>query len=391
MKVSELAEELGVPTSAVIEQCKRTGIDASWAGAELSGSDVVVLRAELAEADAPLDLTPTDPIVPPPPAAEPAGGAALPPTSAASWPDAAEPMPSTPSASAPADASSPPTGLGASTAPPSAGAANAATAATVPPRRDPTRRPTPRRLDKAVRGGVAALIVAVIALGIAEVASNAWVVWSLWLLGAIALFVAFWNGNAGRRHVTTHPERYSGLVLAVLTMVLALGLAIVVGTSVSAAVGDDPAADTVLGDRDSVATARWSFLRIQRVADAGWKTPAKEAGTCWVVDDEEERDDRRIEFGTDQVGCDSTHTVEVVRVFAVDRDPDSRYPGADALQELATERCGDLVAGLLDPEEDGSPIEGLLAGEIPTADGWRDGDHDVACIVVTEPRTKPLS
>ncbi|MEZ5183751.1 MAG: hypothetical protein R2702_18025 [Acidimicrobiales bacterium] len=45
MKVSELAEELGVPASSVLDQCQRFEIGASWAGAELSGSDLVILRA----------------------------------------------------------------------------------------------------------------------------------------------------------------------------------------------------------------------------------------------------------------------------------------------------------------------------------------------------------
>ena len=70
MNVAELAEELGLPPSAVLEQCKRAGIDATWAGADLSGSDVVILRSELASADAPLDIAALLPLVDPTTAAQ---------------------------------------------------------------------------------------------------------------------------------------------------------------------------------------------------------------------------------------------------------------------------------------------------------------------------------
>ncbi len=52
MKVSEFADDLELPASVVLEQCARLGLAASWAGAELSTTDMVVLRAELASDDA---------------------------------------------------------------------------------------------------------------------------------------------------------------------------------------------------------------------------------------------------------------------------------------------------------------------------------------------------
>lgn len=394
MKVSELAEELGVPASAVLEQCKRIGIDASWAGAELGGGDVVVLRAELAAADAPLDLTPADA----PEAPGTPEGAAAPDDPAPVDPGSSEGAPSepVPAGPPPTSVASMPDAAGTPEAPaptsriPGAGAAAPASAATVARRPEADRRQTERRLDKAVRGGLAALAVAVAALVAGELLSSPFAIWSLWLLTAIAAVVALWNGNAGRRHVTTHPERYKGLGLSVLIMVLAIALIIGVGASVSAAIGDDPAADAPLGDRDSVASARWGYQRLSRIVSEGWDQPAKEAGTCWIVDDDVERDVERIEAGTDNVNCRSSHTVEVVRVYAINRDADAPYPGRDALQADAERRCGKLVADLLDPEGDGSPIEGVLFAEIPTEDGWAEADRDIGCTVITAERRGSL-
>lgn len=398
MKVSELAEELGVPASAVLEQCKRVGISASWAGAELSGGDIVVLRAELAAADAPLDLTPADGPAEQPPPPEPAEGsevtaevaapadpaappdpAALPPTAVASMPHAARaPEGADPMANGPAAGP-----VGASPAAPDARQLDRE-------RQHAERRRVQQRLDKAVRGGLVALVVALVAMAVGETVANPWVIWSMWALAAFASLVALWNGNAGRRHVTIHPERYKGLGLSVLIMVLSIAGLVAVGASVAAAVRDDPAVDAPLGDRDSVASARWGYQRLSRIAGEGWKRPAKDAGTCWIVDDDVERDVERIEAGTDNVSCRTGHTVEVVRVYAINRDADAPYPGRDALQADAERRCGKLVTDLLDPEGDGSPIEGVLFAEVPTEDGWADADRDIACAVITAERKGAL-
>ena len=42
--VAGLAKSLGLPPSSVIDQCQRLGIDAKWAGAELSVADVDLLQ-----------------------------------------------------------------------------------------------------------------------------------------------------------------------------------------------------------------------------------------------------------------------------------------------------------------------------------------------------------
>jgi hypothetical protein len=432
VKVSDLAAELGVPPSTILEQCQRFGIDAAWAGAELAGADLVVLRAELAGLDAPLDLRPADAHdidgldasdgdgsvggpsgdpgvdtrLEPSDAgdADPiddghdldvAPSAALPPTSAASMPEAA---------GLPEDASAPASGASSAAARSSAaapgpggirsgGAAAVAMGGAPPLPGEPgaagLRRPQERRLDRSARSALVAAAVGVVALAAAEVVDNPWAIAALWLLAAITVVMALWSGNRGRRHVQTHPERTKGLPLAFGGMALAVVVAIVLGLSVSAVIGDDPAADATLGDRDSVASARWGYQRLKRIEETGWKRPAKDAETCWVVDEEVERDVDRFEVGTDLVDCRSEHTVEIVAVYAFDRDADSPFPGVDALQADASRRCGELVSELL-REGDDDGIVGALIAEHPTAEGWERADRDIACAVVTAERRGSL-
>jgi hypothetical protein len=389
VKVSELAEELGVPASAVLEQCQRFGIDAGWAGAELGGADVVVLRAELGAGDAPLDLTPADltsvPSVP-------------------SVPDE-ELEPPASSGAAPEDAAG-------DTSPPTLGISAVATApSTVPPTVPPTvasdavgadaarpgRRTTERRTDRSARVALWASAIAAVALGGAELVGNrdgnaAVVVWLLWLVGAVAAIVALWSANRARRRVQTHPEGTKGLGLAAIAASVAVAATVVLGVSVVAAVGDAPAADAPLGlgERASVVDARWGYHRVRRIADDGWRRPSKDVGTCWFIDERIERDRDRVELGSERRSCQRDHVVEIVDVYAFDRDADTPFPGQEALQRDARERCGPLAAELLAPDGE-EPIEGTLLAEHPTEQGWARADRDIACAVVTAPRRGPLS
>ncbi len=396
MKVSDLAEELGLPPSAVLDQCQRFGIDAGWAGAELSGADLVVLRAELANAEDPIDLRPADAgesaaaaegddgdaavvTVVESEAAPVDAGPAVPPTAVSSMPEAA---------GAPA-VEPEPAGGGFRMA----GMTGAAPPVTTIQRKpEEERRKTEARVDHSVRTAIFALVVGVVALGAAELLRNAWSIWALWLLGAAALLIALWNANMGRRHVTTHPEKAKGLVLSVAAMVLAVGGLVVVGTSAYASIGDAPAADAPLGlgNRESVASARWGYQRLRRVASEGWNRPAKDAGTCWSESASVERDPQRIESGTVQEPCGQAHSTEIIDVYAYDRDADSAYPGREALQADVQERCGDAAERALNPS-DGQAVEGLLFAEVPTRDGWANADHDVACAIVTATRQGRLA
>ncbi|MGN6695213.1 MAG: hypothetical protein ACTHN0_13645, partial [Aquihabitans sp.] len=301
MKVSELAEELEVPASAVLAQCQRFGIDASWAGAELGGADVVVLRAELASG-APIDLTPADPVDEPvavaagsaaagpalddaaagagpnaDPAA-PASTAPLPPTAVGSMPELADEITPDPEPEAAPAAPRLPGGHG--------GQAGTPTAPTDGVRRvAPRTPPAKRRLDRAARTSVIALVVAAVAF----IASN-WVelpvfVALLWLVTGLALVVAFVDAFRGRRHATTHPDRVTGVWLASFAMVFAVAGIIGLTISVLAVTADDPAdAPVDLSDLGAVQVARWGYQRTSLLADNGWRQIARDQGSCWHAD-----------------------------------------------------------------------------------------------------------
>lgn len=209
----------------------------------------------------------------------------------------------------------------------------------------------------------------------------------LWLLTLVALVVALWDGNQGRRSVSTHPERRRGLWLSVSVMVLAAAGLVGLGLVVATVVGDDPPDEAPLGigGLAPVDEARWGYQRLARIADNGWRRPAKDAGTCWTVDRDVTRPEGRVEVGTRSITCDGDHTVEIVRVFAYDRDADAPFPGEERLTVEAMARCRAIVEGL--PAE--APAVQLQI-EHPTADGWSRGDHDVACALVGPERSGSL-
>jgi len=137
-----------------------------------------------------------------------------------------------------------------------------------------------------------------------------------------------------------------------------------------------------------VQIARWGYQRTARLADDGWHQPARADGTCWNNGSGPDRGEDREEL--DQYGrqtpCKNKHQVEVVSVFAVDRDADSPYPGAEGIVVAAQRECGDAFAAA---KEEVPTAE--LKVEYPTETGWDDADHDVACLIVTPTRTGALA
>ncbi|HWJ97918.1 MAG TPA: hypothetical protein VNQ33_07135 [Acidimicrobiales bacterium] len=401
MKVSELADELEVPTSTVLAQCQRFGIDASWAGAELSGADVVVLRSELASG-APIDLTPADPVEEPvavaagsaspaPRPSMPAAGAEAPPT---------DPAPPDGSTGDPADL--PPTAVGsmpdvaAEVTPDAEPVASAPTGpgghqgrAGGPLTPDGSRPVAPRtppaapRFDRAVRGSVIALVVAAGAYAGSNVVDLAVVVALLWLVAAVALVVAVIDAIRGRRHALTHPDRVRGAWLATFALLFAVAGIIGLTASVLAVTADDPAdAPLDLSDLGSVQVARWGYQRTSLLAGNGWRQVARDSGSCWRHEDRRnERAEDRVEATKANVSdtCQQGHTLEVVKVFAYDRDADAPYPGADKILIAAQEKCADVFAQV---QEELSSVKTDV--EYPTEVGWGDADHDVACTVSTD-------
>lgn len=407
MKVSDLAEELEVPASTVLAQCQRFGIDAAWAGAELSGSDVVVLRAELADS-ASIDLTPADPVAEPVavtaaaapaapaaslPSAAPAGAAVpiedreaadagdpppsnpadLPPTAVGSMPEVAaeltpdpDPVPSEPRLPG-----GPPAKQGAPAAPEGV--------RTVAPRTPPAK----RRFDRAARTSVIALVVAAAAFVASNSVDLAALVALLWFVTAASLVVAVVDAFRGRRHALTHPDRVRGAWLASFALVLAVAGIVGITATVLAVTADDPAdAPVDLSDLSSVQVARWGYQRTSLLAGNGWRQVAREDGSCWSsASRRADRAEARVEATklNTSGSCGEPHTLEVVEVFAFNRDADSPYPGADQILVAAQERCADVFAQVRKKVP-----EATTDVEYPTEVGWADADHDVACTVSTE-------
>ena len=429
MKVSDLAAELEVPSSTVLDQCQRFGISATWAGAELTGADVVVLRSELAGGE-PIDLTPADPSPAALPASEPATESApvadgdadpvtepeVEPVPAIEPGPAIEPEPAATAPSpraqpAPAGGALPPTAVGSlphlidevtpevEEEPPSrapgfllAGGGDGDSVDREATRRIPPREPpATRRLDRAARNSLLALLIAAIAFAASNFVDLAAAIAVVWLICAAALVGAIVNGIRGRRHVQVHPERVTGLWLSMISLVLAIGGVIGLALSVGAVVGDSPADDAPMGigELSSVQEARWGYQRVTRIANSGWRSPARDEGSCWDTGRRELRKDVdqrvEIEFATDNVNCDANHTMEAAIVFAVNRNADEPYPGMSGIVEAAQKVCGPTVAK---HEADGVTVE--LKAEYPTEQGWGDGDRDVVCMLVTPTRDGAL-
>jgi len=443
MKVSDLAADLEVPASTILDQCQRFGIDASWAGAELTGADVVMLRAELATGDS-IDLTPTDvpaepvpapsapepdvvqdpgepldetsadaasepvaPVVQAPPAepvaaagadieaaddgepdaavapepdAESVPPSTLPPTAVGSMPELLDEITPEPDAEAPADRAG-----GFALAGNQGGGVDPNATRRVPPREAPAK----RRLEKGARNSVIALLIALACFAASNFTDLAVVVASLWFVAALALVIAVLDGFRGRRRAQTHPERVHGVWLASISIVLAIGGLVGLTAAGLAAVGDEPAADAPagMGDLKSVQVARWGYQRANRLSDNGWKQPARVVDSCWDSDGGRPRDEQRVEIEdmSDSTQCDARHRLQVAKVFAVNRNADAPYPGTADLLAQGQEECAAIAKRVAAKD-----IEFDLKIEYPTEIGWRDGDHDVACVLVTPPRTAPI-
>lgn len=407
MKVSELADELEVPASAVLAQCQRFGIDASWAGAELRGADLVVLRAELAGGSM-LDLTDDepapDPVIEPTPAAaaEPApaavpepvavpatpppapeatsgaGRGALPPTAVGSLPDLVDEVTPAPEEEPPAAAHVGPIALG---------QGGVAGTATKPAAGGEGKVPGERssggpRLQHSIRSAIIATGVGAAAFAVSNVVDLAIFVALLWLVAAICFVIAVIDAFRGYRHASMHPQRYRGTWTAIVVLVLSLGGVVAVTASVLAVTADDVSdAPPVVQDLSSVQLARWGYQRTMRLSDNGWQQPAREDGSCWRSqpkrDDRSEQRVERVELN-DSESCNARHSLEVVDVFAYNRDADAPYPGVDQLLVAGQKTC----AAALESAQGEEPDAALLV-EYPTQSGWGDGDHDIVCAITT--------
>ncbi|QXC62576.1 septum formation family protein [Aquihabitans sp. G128] len=404
MNVADLAKDLGVPPSAVLERCALLSIDAAWAGADLSSAQEEELRAALA-AEAP-DPTPSVEATSgePPVGESPAGGggtgseggeraiggapwatgavAVAPTEGAASTPSEPAPAAAAVDGDAAGDRPAAPPGFYAATL----AIGEASALGNGPSRRRAIASATPRRLDPAIRPALVALVVALVAAVVVDNIANAAVVLVGWILVAAMLVVAIWSANRARYRITTHPDQRSGLAIAVGALVVGLVGAVVLGGAIWTVVRSAPAAQAPvgLGGLRSVQELRWGYQRVQLIADNGWERPAKDVDTCWERTGAGKGNDadERVEVGGRSTSCGSEHEFEVVQVVSVDHDADSPYPGPDRLKAIGRERCADELAA--------HATKGSRTHvEYPTRTGWADADHDLTCVVEAA-RTKPL-
>ena len=422
MRVVDLAKELEVPPSEVLQVCQRVGIEAAWAGAELGNSDVLVLRAELANSDAPLDLTePKEPVVPAieptepvaEPVVDPVGPAAVPSFEAG---EEADPPTGSPAAAEPTmepvpsvDVPLPPTSAAsmpglideitpdeqvATPGPLNMGRPVSAATLLV---NDEARRASViathkgHTFDHGVRTSAIALVLAVAAAVGSSFFRNPWPVGLLWLLGLVLLIGSLVAAGRAWYRCSTHPERRRGRGLAIGLVLLGVVAAGVAGLGVWTVVRTEPAHDAPLGlgRHQAIQQARWGYKRFQLVRHTSWELPAKDTGSCWsdVADDTGKVDRRRaerVEFGQDLKTCSNPHDVEVLAVWPIDKLPDAPFPGKAALQSDAASRCAAELkaanAAAARRKQPTSPAQ--LQIEYPTASGWTAGDHDVACVAV---------
>ena len=406
MKVNELAKELELPTSVVLEQCLRLGIDASWAGSELSSTELVVLRAELASDEQVAAAAVGAPVSPaaevdddgaaiagsehepvPEPDLEPeletvgavaTTGGAVPPTAVGSMPEMADELMdgAKHGAADPMDRRF-------------AGGVTADRPPSVATDRGKTGPPASgkRRFDAALRPGIIAVVAAALLVVGANSVNQPALIALAWIGALVGVIVGLISGNKARYRITTHPEQRRGLALAIVLMVVSvLGLvglgAAVFGTVKSATADDAPFG---LGKYNSINQARWGYLRVTNIADTGWERPAKDAGTCWeLTANKEPRRAERVEVGGTQVDCDSDHAYQVIATHSVNHDADAEYPGVASLTKTALALCRPEIDKLKRP-----PAGMRIVVEYPTADGWNAGDHDVSCVAVAN-RDVPL-
>jgi hypothetical protein len=414
MKVSDLAAELEIPTSAVLEQCQRFGIGASWAGAELSGADAAMLRAELAEVDdasgepeasseeagdghaepvavgasaagaAEEHAAPTSLAEPPPSAVPARERGALPPTAVGSIPGLIDEVTPPPEVE-------PPTQGAVTGGPLRAFHGTVGLAAGEVQRAPREAPPAPRRVDRGVAAAIVALALAAGAFVLSNLSTTPAVIFLVWLLSLILVVVGLFTANRARRRTTVHPDRYLGKWAAIVTMVVAGLMLVGYGNVIYVVVRDEPldSAPFSLGDLGSVQHGRWGYQQFNLIRHHGWDRPSRVEGSCWTgtrdPKAEPREPNREGELGSRSAVCTNRHTVEVAEVFTYDRDADSAYPGEKALISRAMSHCADLFQRAA--RKDAGVV---LQVERPTADGWAEGDHELGCALVTDPRTSRL-
>ena len=80
------------------------------------------------------------------------------------------------------------------------------------------------------------------------------------------------------------------------------------------------------------------------------------------------------------VDCAKPHDAEVFSVFDYPNAP-SDFPGTDALNTAVTDKCNPDFETYVGKDYNSSTYG--LAPLLPTEDGWKSGDHEIVCLIVS--------
>jgi heme/copper-type cytochrome/quinol oxidase subunit 2 len=245
-----------------------------------------------------------------------------------------------------------------------------------------------RRYLLAQHRGFAYLLAAIAALVGAELVADHidWVALVLVVVAAIGLIATVVDGNKVRYRVSTHPDQFKGMPFGIALMVIGIvGLA-GIGTSTWLTLRNPaPPSSGVLstlGKTTVVKDLRWGRERIALLSDYGWKRPSRDVGTCWAGADTGPDPDRnaqrreRVELLGVGESCTADHAYEVVRVLGVDPHADHPYPGQTAIAATAAKQCSAAFRSATR----GHGTGWTLRFDIPRANGWARGDHEVSCV-----------
>lgn len=220
--------------------------------------------------------------------------------------------------------------------------------------------------------GVVGLAVTVIGVILSCIPVIAFIGWILLGLGFVASLVSLvlpgakWPGIAG-------------LAVGVLGGVLALAMALLTLAAASSSTADDPSPATTEKPAPSDEPSREPSPSASPSAEA---TPPPGAETVTFDELAVGQCIPFMEWGDEVselpiVPCDQPHTDEVYYIFDAD---DGDYPGDDALQTLATERCDTAFAEYVGLPYRDSELDNYWF--VPTEASWnRLDDRTIQCIV----------
>jgi hypothetical protein len=216
--------------------------------------------------------------------------------------------------------------------------------------------------------GLIGLTVAVLGVVLSCIPAIAFIGWILLGVGFVASLVSLFLPGAKWAGI-------AGLAVGVLGAVLALAVALLTFAATAYSPADEPAPAATEKPAPSDEPSREPSPSAEATPPPGTETVTFDELTVGQCIPFMEWGDEVYELPI--VPCDQPHTDEVYYIFDAD---DGDYPGDDALQTLATERCDTAFA-----EYVGIPYKDSVLDNywfVPTEASWnRLDDRTIQCIV----------